>query len=190
MYNKKMEILFIALSILSAISYNQTIDFNVFLNSLNNDDNQIISNENIKDYDELETYIKTYNKVNPHYNTSFFHYENLLNDLNNEYPDYNWVLKESRNVKNASRNIPINMNGSIYNEKEIKDAVHQSAIDSEYGGCGPIAITGILDYFSRFYNFNNIINNPNVSTQRIELAKNVFDNSKVFSFNFEGEDYT
>ena len=92
-------------------------------------------------------------------------------------------------LKNASRNIPINMNGSIYNEKEIKDAVHQSAIDSEYGGCGPIAITGILDYFARFYNFNNIINNPNVSTQRIELAKNVFDNSKVFSFNFEDEDY-
>jgi len=36
MYNKNMEILSIALSILSAISYNQTIDFNVFFDKKNN----------------------------------------------------------------------------------------------------------------------------------------------------------
>ena len=45
---------------------------------------------------------------------------------------------------------------------------------TDYGGCGPIAIIGMLDYFSRYLGYNEIINDPANKNDRITLAEEVF----------------
>lgn len=62
----------------------------------------------------------------------------------------------------------------MFPSSDIETAIRTSGIESSYGGCGPIAMIGILDYFSRYRNYTSIMNDPTNSANRTQLAYDVF----------------
>lgn len=62
---------------------------------------------------------------------------------------------------------------------DIDTAIKTSGIASSYGGCGPIAMMGIMDYFARYKNNSSIISNPENSYDRIQLAYDIFTNTNT-----------
>lgn len=107
---------------------------------------------------------------------------NIDSHLNTEYSSYYWIkdLNRSNYTNVITDAIPIEMQlDPIFPKTEIIDAVQNStaANYTNYGGCGPIAIIGILDYFNRYFvGFSEYLPSPYSSNGRIELATNVFNN--------------
>lgn len=88
----------------------------------------------------------------------------------------NWRKVSSNSTLNVSGTEPLNIQRDPkFPESEILTAVKESVTKSKYGGCGPIAMIGILDYFARYRNYTSIMNNPENSADRIALAKEVFN---------------
>ena len=109
--------------------------------------------------------------------------------LDKNYPDFStscggkWTLNYSESGKTAdvTNAIPLNVNeigsGLPFNQEEIKKAIKKANVENKtsYGGCGPIALMGILDYFARYIGFD--IYNPNDSSSRIDVATKIFNNT-------------
>ena len=77
---------------------------------------------------------------------------------------------------------PIEIKGSdidLFPTSDIDTTRQTSGIESSYGGCGPLAMIGILDYFSRFRGYTSIIEDPTNSTDRVLLAYDVFTNTET-----------
>lgn len=70
----------------------------------------------------------------------------------------------------------------MFPSSDIETAVHTSGIESCYGGCGPIAMIGILDYFSRYRNYTSIMNDPTNSADRTQLAYDVFKATPTLNY--------
>lgn len=89
--------------------------------------------------------------------------------------------------------IPIEMQGkdgstdTLFAESEIKRALEITGLPSSYGGCGPIAMMGILDGFSRYKGYSSIMNNPYKSNDRVALACDVLKNTATFEVGFENK---
>jgi len=106
------------------------------------------------------------------YTYGFF---NPLLQLENDYEDYSWELQESREVADVSNFNPVNIGGLYFPESEVISALDASTSQSNHGGgCGPRAIIGICDYFSRAMSYG-FETNPSSSTSRIALATEVFN---------------
>ncbi len=76
---------------------------------------------------------------------------------------------------NKSKYIPIEMQGSFFPKADVLSALEKSNSKSSYGGCGPIAMIGMFDYFAKHEGLNRFLPNPFEKNERIELAKNVFN---------------
>lgn len=113
--------------------------------------------------------------------------ETMMEMLNYKYPYYDWIdsytLKsqkyKNRSTKDISNGEPIEMQGYSFSEQDVLKGLAlakeiDNSIESSYGGCGPIALIGVLDYFSRTLGYTEIINNPEIRNDRIDLAKKVF----------------
>ena len=176
-----MNISSLVLSVLNIISNNQANVFNDFCNSLIDHDIECISDYGIDSYEKLIN--KITNEKNNEINIkkpNEIKYCDIYNNLNLTYPDFNWVLTEGYNVKNATGNIPLNVQGSLFPYSDIIEAVNESSIESAYGGCGPIALIGIIDYYSRYLNYSEFIAKPEKSSDRIKLGINIFKNTKTY----------
>lgn len=93
------------------------------------------------------------------------------------YLSTGWRITSKKSVKDVSGHLPVEVKGSdtdLYPTSDIETAIETSGIASSYGGCGPLAMIGILDYFARYENYTSIMNNPQNSTDRIQLAYDVF----------------
>lgn len=102
------------------------------------------------------------------------------------YASTNWGMVSSNSTISVSGFAPIEMGGedpdpnaptpddALFPDSDIETAIKTSGIASSYGGCGPIAMIGILDYFSRYRGFTSIMNDPTDSTDRRLLAYDVF----------------
>lgn len=103
---------------------------------------------------------------------------NIQDYLNskNTYDVNTLVKRESHSTAEVTNGIPINMQGNEFPESEVLTAVDLSTTDSSYGGCGPIALIGMMHYLSKNMGYSEILNNPTNSTERIRLAREVFDN--------------
>ena len=116
----------------------------------------------------------------------------LENWLNVNYPDYcsldgTWkrINSDSANTADLTSAIPLEINHKLpsvlpFNEGEIQQAIQNANVSDKtnYGGCGPIAIMGVMDYFARYLGFNFF--NPNDSLSRIDLATHILKNT-IFS---------
>ena len=111
--------------------------------------------------------------------------------LRNNYPQYTWIQNDnacgitSKQFSNIETDmlpsdyvepLPIEMKSNDFSVNDIKDALISSgAINyTTYGGCGPIAMIGMLEYFSRCFGYREIINEPTSKNDRIALAEEVF----------------
>lgn len=86
-------------------------------------------------------------------------------------------MVSSKSTKDVTGHIPIEMQGKdddLFPENDILTAIKTSNIASSYGGCGPIAMIGIMDYFARYLGYTSIIDDPTNSTDRITLAYDAF----------------
>ncbi len=94
-----------------------------------------------------------------------------------------WTMISSKSTKDVSGFIPIEVQGrenELFPDTDIEKAIETSGIPSSYGGCGPIAMIGILDYFARYQGYSSIMDNPENSTDRISLAYDVFTTTLTF----------
>lgn len=111
--------------------------------------------------------------------------ENIVNNLVSNNPDYQWSSSGVHKTNQISNGIPVSVYGNtFYDEYEIREAIRESGIPSLYGGCGPIALIGILDYFSRTLGYSEIIDNPYSSDERIQLAVDVFEEVRTYELGF------
>lgn len=83
------------------------------------------------------------------------HYDGILstdiiNQLQLAHPEFVWNKLEDVSISSVSGNNIINMQGAYFPQNDIEEAINQTGVTSNYGGCGPIAMMGVLDYFARF----------------------------------------
>ena len=107
-----------------------------------------------------------------------------------KYPDYIWVLEEDFETKDVSGANPINVQGKMFPESDVLKAVELSGVASDYGGCGPIAMMGIMDYFARYLGYTEIIEDPTNSNDRVELARYILENVMAYNFGSSGDKAT
>ncbi len=115
--------------------------------------------------------------------TAIFNIPMLLQE---EEPEYYWIKNEEKSAEtmDVSNAIPVEMQSEgFYSDSELNQAILLAEVSDEtsYGGCGPIAMIGILDYFSRYLGYDELIQDPTDSLQRIQLAKEVLE-ATHFSF--------
>lgn len=133
------------------------------------------------DEDELLSY---YNSVTSNQDEIDISYpieqNSLLNHLNNTYgSNYDWI-KDSANcgsTADVTNQIPLELGSfEFYDDYEIERALVAANVSNitSYGGCGPIAAIGVLDYLARFLGFSNISRNLDDQMERILLASGVF----------------
>lgn len=110
--------------------------------------------------------------------------DNIKEKLTSECTDYVWRMDENNSMSTSdiTGNIPIEMQTNLFRKDEIKEAIKRSNISfNNYGGCGPIAAMGVLDYLARFLGYDNEIGDVNVSENRIELATTVLKKMRTFT---------
>lgn len=100
--------------------------------------------------------------------------------LRANFSDYIWHQGDGCSTKMVSNEIPINMQGALFPKSDVLEARDNAGVRSSYGGCGPIAMMGILDYFARYLGYSEIIDDPTNSGKRIRLAQDVLETVKTW----------
>lgn len=127
-------------------------------------------------------------------------YRGLFNDPQEEWPDdagvSNWrkVADQSANVADLSNAIPIEMGavGGFTTTEILEGLANSSKKDiTSYGGCGPIATMGIIDYFTRSAGFAGLMGDPDNHISKVRMAEEVFNDSPIIPLDsFVGHDAT
>lgn len=171
------------ISSLSAAPASQGISFIEILNHVSESEAQFLVNNGIDDWEGYANYLldSPYLAANKGSNDDSGSVSDSITDikshLDNKYPDYDWIpdVPNSGLTSEVSGNIPVEMKSSDFPDKDIQKAIDAAGVrdKTSYGGCGPIALMGILDYFSRYLGYNEIIEDPTNSEQRIAMATEV-----------------
>ena len=106
--------------------------------------------------------------------------EDIEAHLIKKFNTSNWSLKKSESTEKLLGIKPIEMQSNDFPKSEILTVVKNLNLESSYGGCGPIAMIGMADYFARCLNFNEIMQNPYSSSDRYEQAYEMFSNVKTY----------
>lgn len=168
-------------SMISLLSASPTTSFSSFLNIASDNDIQIIQNNNINTWDDYYAYLNNNNLSSfsgPNSQGLSYAFSNPLTYLNNYYSSYEWIKDpdSSAYTSDVSNGIPKELRtNNFYSDCELSLAIQRAHVSNKtnYGGCGPIAIMGILDYFSRYLGYKEFIENPDDRNQRITLATEV-----------------
>lgn len=175
------------LSLLSVmVTATATTDFNTIISHSTNEDRIIIENNNLEDWDDYYNYLSTTEistnlKMKNDSSGSTGDVSDAISDvrthLETNYSDYYWTRDVSNCglTSDVTNNIPIEMKSTKFPDEEIKNAIKIANVENytTYGGCGPIASMGILDYFARYLGYNEIISDPTNSDKRTILATEV-----------------
>ena len=104
------------------------------------------------------------------------------------YPDSQSEMNHSVSTKDVTNYEPLNILYEYrYNDAdELAVARNRNGID-HYGGCGPIAMIGILDYLAVAFDYNEIIQDANNQSDRIDLATDVYREVKTIAFGSEDD---
>ena len=109
----------------------------------------------------------------------------MSDHLSKHYPNYLWRKTDGNSTRSISNGIRVNVNGNAFPKSEILTAIEHTGVSSGYGGCGPIAIMGVMDYFSRYLGYTEYIEDPTSSSDRISLAEDVLNKSETFEMGFK-----
>lgn len=174
------------LSMISIFALEPTTTFDTVIQHTSVEEIEILESNNITDWNGYYDYLE-YNHINVGERRAGLStngdnsVSNAISDverhLNEKYPEYYWLLDNSKtgSTMNVSNQIPIEMQSSKFTKSEIEEAIKIANVEgyTSYGGCGPIASMGILDYFARYLGYNEIISDASNSDKRIILATSV-----------------
>ena len=114
---------------------------------------------------------------------------NLSTHLSRYFSSYIWFRNASKSSETSkvTGHVPINVQDDSYFEEELQAAIARANLEetTNYGGCGPIAAIGALDYFARYLGYTEIIDDVMDSEKRISLATEVMSNTHYSIFGSE-----
>ena len=176
--------LLIFANLIPLLMSNQQSTFPELLNKTSDSEIQMAESNSISDWNEYYSYLNSKEaknnskgKNNGGSGSVSDSITNVSEYLNNTYNEYYWI-KDNVNsglTSDVSNNIPIEMQSPDFPESDISSAIQIANVGNytSYGGCGPIAAMGVLDYFARYLGYNEIISDPTNSDKRIILATEV-----------------
>lgn len=188
-----MNTIMLLLNLLFSMKATKTEQYQNFYNSLSYEEQLVIDNYDINSYEELNNYLSQINKTNGNYSHTEGYlsaYDALTDWLGDAYDDYNWYMNIRKTTKNVTNSIPINVTSPDFPSSIIKTAIKNTGVSTTYGGCGPIAMIGVLDYFARYLGYDEIIENPNSDTDKLRLAEDVLNESKTYEIGWIGDKST
>lgn len=188
--------LLILLNLVAMVSFNSTIQFTELISHAETSDISFAYENNIDDWSDYEEYLMAQIKQskstlekgkgdgnNGSVSDSISNVENYLND---NFSDYHWIRDDERCAltSDVSNRIPIEMQSIYFPKEDIDRAIAASGVENrtDYGGCGPIASLGIMDYFARYLGYDEIMDNPTDSDKRVILASEVLSNTHFSIF--------
>lgn len=109
---------------------------------------------------------------------------NVLDYLEEKYYlSSGWTMVNDNSTEKVSGYKPIEMKGAdtdLFPTSDIEAAIQASGVASSYGGCGPIAMMGMLDFFARYKGYTSITKDPTQSYYRRLLAYDVLTTTKTY----------
>jgi len=171
--------------LIGMLSTSPEVDFSEYLKSTSYYEQYFAKVNNINDWNSYIKYHKS-REIREKKNTSGDEIIDLMVYLNNKYSNYYWIRDDEKCAltSDVSNAIPVEVGiENIYDEHEFDIGINKAGLSdfTSYGGCGPIATIGILDYFSRYLGYKEIIKNPNNAEERIELITEVLNKTKFLS---------
>ena len=107
--------------------------------------------------------------------------ENVESYLQSKYGTQDWYREEYNTTEKVLHVKPIEMqNANLYEKAIIEGICKELNLKSTYGGCGPIAMIGMADFFARCFGYDEIIKNPDDVEQQKELIRE-FLNPEIIS---------
>lgn len=93
--------------------------------------------------------------------------------------DIDWKINDSNETENITGKSPIEMKSDDFPNSVILDAVEYLNLPSSYGGCGPIASMGIVEYFANTFIYDEL---PDAKTYNSQfgIAKTVLGNITTY----------
>ncbi len=92
--------------------------------------------------------------------------------LQKKYGTTDWRIGKNNTTKTVSNAIPIEVQyTNLYEKPVIESICKELELKTKYGGCGPIAMIGMADFFARYLGYNEIIRNPDDLEQQKVLVK-------------------
>ncbi|MEI3528059.1 MAG: hypothetical protein V8R15_08745 [Bacilli bacterium] len=93
--------------------------------------------------------------------------ENVESYLQSKYGTQEWYREEYNTTEKVLNVKPIEMQGeNHYEESVIKSLCSELGLKSTYGGCGPIAMIGMADFFARCFGYDEIIKTQMMSNNK------------------------
>lgn len=177
----------LTLNLVASLAMTSDAKFNYLYDHLSTDEQTIINANNVTTDDELDAFVisKNAKKTSDSGGEHSDSITNISEFLSNNYPDYYWYKDDGNTTRSVTNAVPINVGGPDFPKSEILTAIENTGVPSSYGGCGPIAIMGIMDYFSRYLGYTEYINDPTSPSDRIALAEDVLRKSKTFELGFQ-----
>lgn len=150
-------------------------------NSTGHHDSYFDIDENVTD-EELLEWLALYDEQNTRSGNFDSFSGSELDYLEDKYPDYAWNKIDEKNISDVSGNeiVCIQYDGT-FPYSDVMSGLAQSNSQSTYGGCGPIAMIGVFDYFARHLGYDEIMQDPTSENDRIELTRLVFNYTPVIN---------
>lgn len=174
-------------SVLGTFSNAQYITFEDFYNDLSHEEQIAMQEEQIDSFVDFDQYILENYSTEPNRNAPnpYVYHTNGYYFVSGYYPEYSWQLADLYELSHVSGHQPVSIGSDSFPESDVVSALAGTTVEnSTYGGCGPRAIIGILDYYARYLGYSEFMANPNLSTDRIALAHSVFESVANLDFNW------
>ena len=102
-------------------------------------------------------------------------------DLENTYPQYTFSTFVHHEINEACVANPLNVGSTPYDDYDVLiPALNLSGLNTSYAGCGPNAMVGILDYFSRYLNYTQIISTLTENQTPIEFVSSIYSRCTTY----------
>ncbi len=171
------------LGAISTFSNSSNISFDDILGHLPEGEVAFAESMEIDDWDDYENYAKDRNMAAIGTDSSnqewsdFAEIKDISKTLKERYPGYAWCRNDgfSKEVSEVSGHNPIELKVGHYSKDELEQAILIAGVQDKtnYGGCGPIAAIGVLDYFARYLGYSEIIDDVYDPAKRIALSAEV-----------------
>lgn len=123
------------------------------------------------------------------YDISDYLRSNIVTKLENDYPSCTWS-SNYKSTGSASGQIPKNIGGNDFNSDNIDWALNILDLPSSYGGCGPIAMIGIVDYLYNCLGYDEIVQNSVDPNYQKSISYDVLSHVQTLTFGPSGDTWS
>ena len=162
-----------------------TIQFQQFVSHVSTDEYYSLAAHTIDSFEDLDNFFNNNTYTTNIGSYSEEEYSISAFNLEAEYPGYTFSMAESHETSEASGAIPLEMNEAPYPPSFFNDVIEEVPnMNASYAGCGPIAMVGIMDYFSRYLNYTTLISNVEDYDEKFDFTKSVFQRCHTYDLTF------